>query len=85
MTFISILLSVILGSALIALLVMAYIYDIRLEKFRAALKPGQEVFFFCKGQPGYGIVSHLDDDFVTLIDKDTLEQLNVEKYNIYQT
>lgn len=69
---------------LIALFVLAWMYDVQSEKFRNELKPGMPVSY----SQGYflynGIVTEVMANEVKLVDGKTQALLTVPKHKIYQ-
>jgi hypothetical protein len=80
----SILTIAVLVAVLIAALVFAWQHDVRTERFRANLEPGQRVVYVLGKEPANGIVEKVGTGIVTLMDSRTLIRLKVEKHNIFE-
>jgi hypothetical protein len=80
----SILLIAVLGVILITAFVLIWLHDVRTERFRANLKPGQRVVYINGQEPADGIVEKVGNGIVTLMDSRTLIRLKVDKHKIFE-
>lgn len=69
---------------LIATILFAWQHDVRTERFRANLEPGQRVFYINGHRPADGIVEKPGTNKVLLMDSRTLTRLEVDKQNIFE-
>jgi hypothetical protein len=69
---------------LIAMFIYFWRQDVRTERFRANLKPGQRVYYSIGQSLSFGIIKEVGTEAVRLIDTRSLIVLNVSIRNIYE-
>jgi hypothetical protein len=80
----SILIIAILVVVLIVAIAFAWMHDVRTERFRANLEPGQRVYYSIGQSLSFGIIKEVGTEAVRLIDTRSLIVLNVSIRNIYE-
>jgi hypothetical protein len=81
---VSILIIAVLVAVLLAALVLAWQHDVRAERFRANLEPGQRIVYLNGKELADGIVEKPGIHKVRIMDSRTLTRREVDKHNIFE-